>query len=122
MYTFTSQASGPFPWHLLETSVMPNTGFSAPRIFAWGSAVLGVCLTSTAVYRRYFHPLAGVPGPLLAAVTRLYALYFNVVKDGSFYLEIERLHSIYGTGGSRPQPATLCDDHLGCGSGSDARA
>lgn len=50
-----------------------------------------------ALYRLYLHPLASMPGPALAAVTRLYAFYFNIINKGTFYLEVERLHKIYGT-------------------------
>jgi hypothetical protein len=53
-------------------------------------------LAITVLYRRFFHPLARIPGPFLPAVTPLYGFYFNLVKGGVFYLEIERLHGIYG--------------------------
>ena len=45
-----------------------------------------------AIYRRFFHPLAKVPGPFLAATTKLYQSYYN----RRFYLQIERLHQQYG--------------------------
>src|SRR5262249_46501370 len=48
------------------------------------------------IYRCYFHPLASVPGPFLASVTRLYAWYYNVILEGQFYKEIERMHEVYG--------------------------
>jgi hypothetical protein len=51
---------------------------------------------SVLLYRLFLHPLASVPGPPLAAVTRLYAFYFNVIQGGKFYLEIERMHHVYG--------------------------
>jgi hypothetical protein len=53
-------------------------------------------VATTVIYRRFFHPLAKIPGPFLACVTSLYGFYFNGVKGGVFYLEIERLHRIYG--------------------------
>jgi hypothetical protein len=53
-------------------------------------------LATTVIYRRFFHPLAKIPGPFLAAATSLYGFYFNGVKGGVFYLEIERLHRLYG--------------------------
>ena len=58
--------------------------------------VLVLWLVATVLYRRLLHPLAGVPGPFLAAITPLYGFYFNAVKGGRFYLEIERLHRVYG--------------------------
>jgi hypothetical protein len=60
------------------------------------AAVSAVAIVSVTAYRLFFHPLASVPGPALAAVTRLYAFYFNIIKGGTFYLEIERLHKVYG--------------------------
>ena len=51
-----------------------------------------VHITTTCIYRRYFHPLSKIPGPFLPAVTKLYQSYFNC----RYYLEIERLHQQYG--------------------------
>jgi len=45
-----------------------------------------------AVYRRFFHPLAKVPGPFLPAVTKLYQSAYN----GRYYLQIEKMHAKYG--------------------------
>jgi hypothetical protein len=47
---------------------------------------------SICVYRRFFHPLAKVPGPFLPAVTKLYQSYYN----HRYYLQIEKLHHRYG--------------------------
>lgn len=49
-----------------------------------------------AIYRLYFHPLSKFPGPKLAAITHLYEFYFNIIKDGMFIWEIERMHQKYG--------------------------
>jgi cytochrome P450 len=49
-------------------------------------------VTTTCIYRRFFHPLAKIPGPFLPAVTKLYQSYYNC----RYYLEIERLHDRYG--------------------------
>ncbi|KAF4468952.1 benzoate 4-monooxygenase cytochrome P450 [Fusarium albosuccineum] len=65
----------------------------------WRTAVVGggaLYVVTKILYRRFWHPLANVPGPFLPAVTRLYAWYYNVPGEGKFYKEIERLHSVYG--------------------------
>jgi cytochrome P450 len=49
-------------------------------------------ITTTCSYRRFFHPLAKIPGPFLPAVTKLYQSCYNC----RYYLEIERLHAQYG--------------------------
>lgn len=47
-------------------------------------------------YRLYAHPLAGFPGPKLAAATFLYEFYYDVVRSGMYIWEIERMHEQYG--------------------------
>jgi cytochrome P450 len=49
-------------------------------------------IASTCIYRRFFHPLAKVPGPFLPAVTKLYQSYYSY----RYYLQIEKLHQQYG--------------------------
>jgi len=46
--------------------------------------------------RLVFHPLAGFPGPKLAALTGLYEFYFSAIKGGQFPFHIEDLHDRYG--------------------------
>ncbi|CEJ58848.1 Putative Benzoate 4-monooxygenase cytochrome P450 [Penicillium brasilianum] len=50
----------------------------------------------TVIYRLYAHPLAGFPGPKLAAATFLYEFYYDIIKGGMYIWEIERMHEIYG--------------------------
>lgn len=63
-------------------------------------AILGlsiaVYVVGTSVYRLYFHPLAGFPGPKLAALTQWYEFYFNVIKPGQFTFHLQDLHDKYG--------------------------
>ncbi|KAJ4382010.1 hypothetical protein N0V86_002336 [Didymella sp. IMI 355093] len=49
-----------------------------------------------ALYRIYLHPLSKYPGPRLAAATRWYEFYFDVIKRGRFAWEIKRMHEVYG--------------------------
>ncbi|KAF2733104.1 putative P450 monooxygenase [Polyplosphaeria fusca] len=56
-------------------------------------ALYGILLV---VYRLYFSPLSKFPGPKLAAASLWYEFYFDVYKRGKFFLEIKRLHEVYG--------------------------
>lgn len=51
----------------------------------------------TSVWRLYLHPLAGIPGPKLAALTSWYEFYYDVVQPAKFYWKIKELHEQYGT-------------------------
>lgn len=55
-----------------------------------------VCEIFKAVYHLYLGPLAGFPGPKLAAVTNLYAGYYDLVCGGSFVKKLPALHKQYG--------------------------
>lgn len=54
-----------------------------------------VAILAKSIYRVYFHPLAHIPGPLLAKISSGYAYYYNF-RDARFYLQIQRLHEQYG--------------------------
>ncbi|PYH99944.1 cytochrome P450 [Aspergillus ellipticus CBS 707.79] len=58
-------------------------------------AVLILRCVWVAVYRLFLHPLANIPGPLLARVTHLYAFWYNM-QGGLFYLQVQQLHGHYG--------------------------
>jgi hypothetical protein len=50
-------------------------------------------------YRLFLHPLAGFPGPKLAAATYWYDFYHDVLKGpvpGQMMYQIEYLHKVYG--------------------------
>jgi hypothetical protein len=47
-------------------------------------------------YRLFLHPLARFPGPRLAAVSRWYEGYYDVVLGGQYTPKIAKLHKIYG--------------------------
>ncbi|KAK7514513.1 cytochrome P450 [Phyllosticta citriasiana] len=51
------------------------------------------------------HPLAGIPGPKLAAISRIYEAWWNAVKRGRYFLKYYQTHEDYGrssTGTKRP--------------------
>lgn len=63
------------------------------------SGVMGCVLYTVylCIYRLHFHPLSSVPGPKLAAITRFYEAYYNVLwHDGQYLFQTEKLHAIYG--------------------------
>ncbi|KAF2265020.1 cytochrome P450 [Lojkania enalia] len=50
-----------------------------------------------ALYRVTLHPLAGYPGPVIAAISKpWYHWYWNFYNRGLLIFEIERLHARYG--------------------------
>jgi hypothetical protein len=55
-------------------------------------------LLITTIYRLYFHPLAHIPGPQLAALTYLYEAYFDILKTpgGQYIYHLDILHAIHG--------------------------
>ncbi|KAL2818345.1 cytochrome P450 [Aspergillus granulosus] len=49
-----------------------------------------------AIRRLYFHPLAHIPGPRLAALTWWYEFYFDAILPGQYIFKIQELHKQYG--------------------------
>ncbi|KAK5078346.1 hypothetical protein LTR51_000535 [Lithohypha guttulata] len=58
--------------------------------------LFSVATIMVAVYRLYFHSLADFPGPKIAAMTGLYELWYDVVKQGQYVHVIEQMHIQYG--------------------------
>ena len=56
------------------------------------------------VHRLYFSPLAGFPGPKIAAATGWYEFYFDIVKRGKYIYEIEKMHHKYGNNRNTIRP------------------
>lgn len=52
--------------------------------------------TCLVIYRLYLSPLAGFPGPRLAAATGWYEFYFDFWLSGKYIFEIEKMHIQYG--------------------------
>ena len=53
-------------------------------------------LVTLIVYRLHFSPIAIFPGPKLAAVSRWYEFYYEVVLRGQFTFHVLELHKKYG--------------------------
>jgi hypothetical protein len=49
-------------------------------------------------YRLNWHPLSSFPGSKLAAATKWYEFYYDILKwpGGTYMFEIDRMHDIYG--------------------------
>jgi hypothetical protein len=77
------------------SSFVFHSSFSA--LLAYCVAAVLVWITSLAIYRRFFHPLAKIPGPFWASITHFYIVKYNLFSGRSqFYLQIEKLHQQYG--------------------------
>lgn len=48
------------------------------------------------LYNLYFHPLAHIPSPKLAANTHLYQTNYSLVGGSRYYLRIAKLHEKFG--------------------------
>ena len=76
------------------TETMPPGKFG---YFATASAAIFLIYALiTVIHRLYFSPLAGFPGPKIAAATGWYEFYFDVIKKGKYFYEIEKMHHKYG--------------------------
>lgn len=60
------------------------------------TTIVFVLLGSVVFHRIFLHPLARYPGPKLAAVTRWYEGYYDVIQNGQYTFKIKELHQIYG--------------------------
>jgi hypothetical protein len=73
-------------------SVFSRLVFNLPYIIS----IVVLYLLGIAAYRLYFSPIAHVPGPKLAALSRLYEFYHDCINFGQFYFHIQELHKQYG--------------------------
>ncbi|KAI1121324.1 trichodiene oxygenase [Nemania abortiva] len=67
-------------------------------IFTWPRFALSVAVyfSTLAFYRLFLHPLSHFPGPRLAAISRWYEAYWDVVHNGQYTFKIAELHKQYG--------------------------
>ena len=69
---------------------------SVSRMIAGFCTLALLYALTVATYRLVFSPLAGFPGPKLAAMTDLYEFYFDFFRNGTYIFEIEKMHQKYG--------------------------
>lgn len=70
--------------------------FQATYLLLSLSALALIYSISLVIYRLYFSPLAGFPGPKLAAATGLYEFYFDWWLNGQYIFQLEKMHKKYG--------------------------
>jgi len=69
----------------------PSVATLATFILIWISYLVGLVF-----YRLYLSPLSKFPGPNLAAASKWYEFYYDVVLGGQFTFQIQRMHRKYG--------------------------
>lgn len=67
---------------------------------SWGKIAAAVITYygALAFYRLFLHPLARFPGPKLAAVSRWYEAYYDLIQGGQYTPKIAGSHKKYGKG------------------------
>ena len=60
------------------------------------AATVAVYLASLIFYRLLLHPLSRFPGPKLAAISRWYEAYYDVIQEGQYTFKISKMHKKYG--------------------------
>ncbi|KAJ2994470.1 hypothetical protein NUW58_g1547 [Xylaria curta] len=67
-------------------------------LLSWSGLVLSIAiyLATLVFYRLFLHPLSRFPGPKLAAISRWYEVYYDVVQNGQYTFKIAELHKQYG--------------------------
>ncbi|GAW24067.1 hypothetical protein ANO14919_136470 [Xylariales sp. No.14919] len=69
----------------------PSVAILSTSLAIWISYL--VCLV---FYRLYLSPLSKFPGPKLAAASKWYEFYYDVILRGQFTFQIQRMHKKYG--------------------------
>ncbi|KUJ23966.1 cytochrome P450 [Mollisia scopiformis] len=69
-----------------------------PNTSLWRTVAVAILLyfATRTFYRLFLHPLARFPGPKLAAATRWYEGYYDVIENGQYTFKIEEMHKQYG--------------------------
>lgn len=89
-----------------ESSLLAKYGMLTTAL----GTVLCIYGLSLVIYRLYFDPLAGFPGPKVAASTGWYEFYHDVIRRGQYIYKIEEMHKKYGT--VSPETSSLSSVNL----------
>ena len=73
---------------------LPTSSYS--RVVISLVALTASYLAALIIYRLFFSPLAGFPGPKIAAVTGFYETYYDFVLNGQYVFKIKEMHERYG--------------------------
>jgi hypothetical protein len=71
------------------------------------SGILSLLSMLWVFYQLQLGPLAKFPGPKLAAISRLYELYYDGITSGGYVAKIRKLHEVYGSYSQAVQSNTL---------------
>ncbi|KAI8931386.1 hypothetical protein NX059_011719 [Plenodomus lindquistii] len=70
--------------------------YSVYHIAIAGLVLFSCYAIGNAIYQLYFSPLSKFPGPKLAAITLWYEFYYDVIKWGRYWVEVNKMHEKYG--------------------------
>ncbi|KAH0263400.1 cytochrome P450 family protein, partial [Aureobasidium melanogenum] len=77
---------------VIDSSTIPLAGQASNTVLV--AFLLTACLSAYVVYQKFFHPLASVPGPLWASLTRLWITKHS--WDGDMHRTMIALHEKHG--------------------------
>ncbi|KAI1504042.1 trichodiene oxygenase [Biscogniauxia marginata] len=93
-----SNSSSPEAHQSILNSISSSSSIEALSRITWQHVATAVVVyyASLVFYRLYLHPLAKFPGPKLAAISRWYEAYYDLILDGQYTFKIEEMHKQYG--------------------------
>lgn len=65
-------------------------------LFALAVVAFAGYILCLSIYRLFLSPIAGVPGPRIAALTAWYEFWWDCPKQGHFMFKIREMHDRYG--------------------------
>ncbi|KAG6366081.1 hypothetical protein INS49_000257 [Diaporthe citri] len=91
--TSSAALPGPMAWRFQQLAQLriPKLSLALALVMICTVGIFSRCF-----YNLYLHPLGKIPGPKLAAMTSLPDFYYDIVKDGSYLFDIQKMHENYG--------------------------